>query len=279
MTAPAEPAGAPRARAPARGLVADAERLAALGTLGRAAARTPFVRGRRRERAARAPRRRRARSCSPSGGGRRGHARPRRRRHQAPDRARGGAAFAYRGAVPGGAPTSARTPRTMPPRCDAAPGTRPRHEPRHAADLDAATRRLAEAATAAARRLDAAIALEAGARRRLRRAVARLSEPGILQTAATILAGHCPAARAALRASSRRSEPLPAGTLSTAEPRRRGHGSCLEASGRWSSIIVLVIALIVLGPKRLPEVGRSVGKGMREFKDSISGMTARRRRR
>jgi sec-independent protein translocase protein TatA len=36
-------------------------------------------------------------------------------------------------------------------------------------------------------------------------------------------------------------------------------------------IIVLVIALIVLGPKRLPEVGRSVGRGMREFKESISG--------
>jgi sec-independent protein translocase protein TatA len=36
-------------------------------------------------------------------------------------------------------------------------------------------------------------------------------------------------------------------------------------------ILVLVIALIVLGPKKLPEVGRSVGKGMREFKDSLSG--------
>jgi sec-independent protein translocase protein TatA len=36
-------------------------------------------------------------------------------------------------------------------------------------------------------------------------------------------------------------------------------------------VIVLVIALLVLGPKRLPEVGRSIGKGMREFKDSISG--------
>jgi sec-independent protein translocase protein TatA len=35
---------------------------------------------------------------------------------------------------------------------------------------------------------------------------------------------------------------------------------------------VLVIALIVLGPKRLPEVGRSVGRGMREFKDSLSGI-------
>jgi sec-independent protein translocase protein TatA len=39
-------------------------------------------------------------------------------------------------------------------------------------------------------------------------------------------------------------------------------------------LIVLVIALIVLGPKKLPEVGRSLGKGMREFKDSISGITS-----
>jgi sec-independent protein translocase protein TatA len=36
-------------------------------------------------------------------------------------------------------------------------------------------------------------------------------------------------------------------------------------------LIVLVIALIVLGPKKLPEVGRSLGKGMREFKDSVTG--------
>lgn len=34
--------------------------------------------------------------------------------------------------------------------------------------------------------------------------------------------------------------------------------------------IVLVIALLVFGPKRLPELGRSLGKGIREFKDSIS---------
>ena len=37
-------------------------------------------------------------------------------------------------------------------------------------------------------------------------------------------------------------------------------------------LIVLVIALIVLGPKKLPEVGRSLGRGMREFKDSVSGI-------
>jgi sec-independent protein translocase protein TatA len=43
--------------------------------------------------------------------------------------------------------------------------------------------------------------------------------------------------------------------------------------GPMELIIVLVIALIVLGPKRLPDFGRSLGKGMREFKDSISGVT------
>jgi sec-independent protein translocase protein TatA len=36
-------------------------------------------------------------------------------------------------------------------------------------------------------------------------------------------------------------------------------------------IVILAIALIVLGPKKLPEAGRALGKGMREFKDSISG--------
>jgi sec-independent protein translocase protein TatA len=36
-------------------------------------------------------------------------------------------------------------------------------------------------------------------------------------------------------------------------------------------IIVLVVALLVLGPKRLPEVGKSLGNGIREFKDSLSG--------
>jgi sec-independent protein translocase protein TatA len=35
--------------------------------------------------------------------------------------------------------------------------------------------------------------------------------------------------------------------------------------------IVLIIALIVFGPKRLPELGRSLGKGIREFKGSLSG--------
>lgn len=38
-------------------------------------------------------------------------------------------------------------------------------------------------------------------------------------------------------------------------------------------IIVLVILLVIFGPKRLPGLGRSLGSGMREFKDSISGRT------
>ena len=37
-------------------------------------------------------------------------------------------------------------------------------------------------------------------------------------------------------------------------------------------LVVLVVALIVLGPKRLPGAGRAIGEGLREFKDSISGV-------
>ena len=36
-------------------------------------------------------------------------------------------------------------------------------------------------------------------------------------------------------------------------------------------IVLLLVLLLIFGPKRLPEMGRSLGKGMREFKDSISG--------
>ncbi|HMJ01383.1 MAG TPA: twin-arginine translocase TatA/TatE family subunit [Conexibacter sp.] len=43
--------------------------------------------------------------------------------------------------------------------------------------------------------------------------------------------------------------------------------------GPMEIVLVLVVALLILGPKRLPEAGRSIGKGMREFKDSISGVT------
>ena len=43
--------------------------------------------------------------------------------------------------------------------------------------------------------------------------------------------------------------------------------------GPMELIVVLVIALVVLGPKKLPVVGKSLGKGMREFKDSLSNMS------
>jgi sec-independent protein translocase protein TatA len=40
--------------------------------------------------------------------------------------------------------------------------------------------------------------------------------------------------------------------------------------GPLELIVVLIIALIVLGPKRLPDVARSVGKGVREFREAIA---------
>jgi sec-independent protein translocase protein TatA len=37
-------------------------------------------------------------------------------------------------------------------------------------------------------------------------------------------------------------------------------------------ILLLLVALLLFGAKRLPEIGRSLGSGMREFKDSVSGV-------
>jgi len=44
--------------------------------------------------------------------------------------------------------------------------------------------------------------------------------------------------------------------------------------GPMELVVVLVIALVVLGPKRLPDAGKAIGKGMREFKGAIGGSTA-----
>ena len=41
--------------------------------------------------------------------------------------------------------------------------------------------------------------------------------------------------------------------------------------GPLELIIVLVIVLVIFGPKRLPSLGRQLGSGMREFKDSVTG--------
>jgi sec-independent protein translocase protein TatA len=41
--------------------------------------------------------------------------------------------------------------------------------------------------------------------------------------------------------------------------------------GPWELAILLIVVLLVFGPKRLPEMGKSLGRGMREFKNSITG--------
>jgi len=45
-----------------------------------------------------------------------------------------------------------------------------------------------------------------------------------------------------------------------------------QSVGIWEVLLLLLVLLLVFGPKRLPEMGRSLGRGMREFKDSISGV-------
>ena len=40
----------------------------------------------------------------------------------------------------------------------------------------------------------------------------------------------------------------------------------------WELLILLLVLLLVFGAKRLPEMGRSLGKGMREFKDAVTGV-------
>jgi sec-independent protein translocase protein TatA len=39
----------------------------------------------------------------------------------------------------------------------------------------------------------------------------------------------------------------------------------------WELVVLVFILLLIFGPKRLPEAGRSLGRGIREFKDSITG--------
>ena len=46
---------------------------------------------------------------------------------------------------------------------------------------------------------------------------------------------------------------------------------CMPNIGPMELVIVLVIALVVLGPKRLPDAGKAIGKGMRGFKESLTG--------
>jgi sec-independent protein translocase protein TatA len=45
----------------------------------------------------------------------------------------------------------------------------------------------------------------------------------------------------------------------------------MPTPGPLEIVIILVIVLVIFGPKRLPDLGRSLGRGMREFKDSVTG--------
>ena len=45
----------------------------------------------------------------------------------------------------------------------------------------------------------------------------------------------------------------------------------MPSIGPMELAIVLIVVLLVIGPKKLPEVGRSLGRGMREFKGSVTG--------
>jgi sec-independent protein translocase protein TatA len=45
----------------------------------------------------------------------------------------------------------------------------------------------------------------------------------------------------------------------------------ISAPGPLELMLILVVALIVLGPQKLPEAARSVGRGFRELKESLSG--------
>jgi sec-independent protein translocase protein TatA len=54
-------------------------------------------------------------------------------------------------------------------------------------------------------------------------------------------------------------------------PTQSSYPECVPNVGPWEIILLLLLALLLFGAKRLPEIGRSMGKGMREFKDSVSG--------
>ena len=94
--------------------------------------------------------------------------------------------------------------------------------------------------------------------------------PGLHRRRAAGVARAGAFAAAGLRASARAAG---AGADAAARPAQAGATLGLVPGfiGPTEIIILLVVALLVFGPKRLPEMGRSIGKGMREFKNSVSG--------
>lgn len=61
---------------------------------------------------------------------------------------------------------------------------------------------------------------------------------------------------------------LTASTLSTLLP-----AAIIPGVGGWEFVIILVIVLIIFGPKSLPALGRALGKGLKEFKSASSKLT------
>jgi sec-independent protein translocase protein TatA len=54
---------------------------------------------------------------------------------------------------------------------------------------------------------------------------------------------------------------------------KRGYAGCMPNIGTGEIVLLLLLALLLFGAKRLPEIGRSLGSGMKEFKDSVTGAT------
>ena len=65
--------------------------------------------------------------------------------------------------------------------------------------------------------------------------------------------------------------PAPSASPGTANAASRYAVRMPFGIGIWELLILLLVLLLVFGPKRLPEMGRQLGKGMKEFKDSVSG--------
>lgn len=66
-----------------------------------------------------------------------------------------------------------------------------------------------------------------------------------------------------------------AGAVPRAVPARGRWYACRVPNvGPWELVILVLVLLLVFGARRLPEIGRSMGKGMREFKDSLTGKDA-----
>jgi len=68
---------------------------------------------------------------------------------------------------------------------------------------------------------------------------------------------------------------VPVCGVTGARRRKRAIVGSMPNIGPGEIVLLLLLALLLFGAKRLPEIGRSLGKGMREFKDSVSGVSVK----